>query len=297
LNETPALIGLQREKRTGEMGMATRRMTIGERTARRARERYEENAPQREAERLARTCPFDLKGKFNAPGEYRAMIDRLIEHIFDRIDINKRSKILQKKQCLRVVLSNVLRAFLDQRVVAISLNKNHYPRDRRYPGVTASILLPIIRELVDKGWIDRKEGYSYPGKDGQRVTRIWPADRLVTLSRIHQLATGACEVLPESLVIMRNRRGKEIPFKATRRTTALTNSLTKINDVNCHSAITYYDPVNRCRKRINPSLYAVFNHSSWRKGGRLYTGGQGSVTGPCLKLHIARGCDLKNWSD
>jgi hypothetical protein len=270
----PRFHSLEQVKLKEEQVMETR--TLAERTRACAIKRMNEHALEQEAEFLNRAIFFDSNGKFLITSPYNNELAGLNEHVFRRLEINKYSKVCDKKYCLEIVLSNLIDANRRKRPISISRNTANYSGFSRYTKIKSCILFGILDALKTRGLIHQKIGYYFPDQGRCRLTRIWCTDKLLAIAGdVGGYADEGLDFTPTDLIILRDEKGDNINYHDTPRTNKLRERIRKANILNSSFQITYIDSNTGRRKLINPNLHAVFNNASFNDGGRLYTSKNG----------------------
>lgn len=151
--------------------------------------------------------------------------DEIVEKVYHNLKLpvsNKHSTQVRRFKALKCILGNLLLGTLYDNPVRYSRRSNTFPPSFYPPEwYTYYIVIPLLNGLGDKGWITEKRGYREQDGDTGWETRGYANQKLREFfdenlsSLIHNLVYVP---IPNREIILRDRKGKEIPFEETEQT-------------------------------------------------------------------------------
>lgn len=210
---------------------------------------------------LQRAAWFDHN--FLLSSDKRAAAGRL----FDGLMRGRRAyKLQQKKLDFEVLLANLL-YHRRRRPVAVTLNRNHWRRNR-YTRASYFTMKEGIGMLHRNGFIEMRKGYGH--EDGSRAqrTKIWPTAKL--LEAFEPVRMEDCVFEPVELVNLRDENKRPVDYDDTAETRRVRRVLRRANTVTDEALVQHVDPKRRTAYRLATRLYCVYN-VDFRHGGRFYT--------------------------
>jgi len=231
----------------------------------------DEYKSKKKAKRLGNNIIFDAGIDFANEIKERKEIDRLCRRVYNGLNINKVYKEDSKIKLVRILIANLLFA-LSQGKNTVALNKspNKYPVNR-YNFIGYTTLKAILDELENEGLIEKEKGKHF--QNGKAwLSRIWPTDKLLNMAKSTGISIGddLYKYEPVELVVLRDENKKYKQYDDTELTNGVRERLKKANTLNASYSIWYTD-TDGYRRKLYPSLHAVYNNSSFELGGRLYT--------------------------
>lgn len=159
----------------------------------------------------------------------------------------------------------------------ISRNETDYRKETRYRKIYLkhALLLGVLDDLVDLGYVDEKRGFFDQQKGRGFQTRIKASDKLLSLLHFEiQHITRDPEAPEEELIILRDENGKHIDYVDDRYTEGMRddlrgyNSFLRQTNINTDGIDLRYkhDPTSITVKRI-------FRGDSFSGGGGRFYGG------------------------
>lgn len=231
----------------------------------------DEYKKRKKAKALGNNIIFDAGIDFANSIKERKQIDRLCRRIYEGLDIKKTYKINCKIMHIRILIANLFFAWnQNKKVVALNMNSNKYTGNR-YNSLGYTILKMVIDGLVKKELIKKDQGFRTEKGKG-RLTRISPTDKLLNMAKSMGIIIGndLYKYDPVELVILRDENKDDEKYDDTELTNRVRERLKKANALNSNCDICYMDEDGNSKK-LYPALHAIYNHSRFDYGGRLYT--------------------------
>ncbi len=185
------------------------------------------------------------------------------ELISNRKSKRKLTKIPQKLLDFDILCANLM--YKRRSIpVSISLDRNNYTKNKRRR--VSHFLSDLIHLMINNEMIGHKKGYRIDRES--YLTRIWPEETFLSYFKGHKKN----EILaskPIKLVQLKDVKKKLKDYPETSKTKRISQILERTNQVN-RSATIQIKRTGICHS-LPSDLHAVFNNSSFRLGGRLYT--------------------------
>lgn len=216
-------------------------------------------------------------------------VKKFLDDIYCLLPSSLGSKKNVKKN-LKVLLLNLYVAWTADPLlkIAVSHDNNSFKAKTRYNELYISkIILRIIDELKNLGFIDKAKGFHDPQTKVGYVTRIWSEERLTKLFKEARFSQFMIRYSDDTeMVVLRDERGEDIPnYEDTPETWRMRNVLKKYNLLldSVHIDLDYVEvPVivlgaskRNHRLQVNQSsklVRRIFNNGQWNQGGRFYGG-------------------------
>lgn len=199
------------------------------------------------------------------------------------------------KDQLRVLLLDLYVAWKTDPTLSLGVQMGigEWKTSSRYNALFLSNVIPkLVHKLHDEGMIHLSKGsYTAPGAHGNRTTRIQAAGPLIALFREHDVALPDLEPpRAKELVVLRDRKNKDIEYVYTPLTQIWRESLSRYNELLWSSFIdvpSLDDPIiTRAIKEgsrkgqdqriaIGGNDFAVrrvFSRGNWASNGRFFGG-------------------------
>jgi hypothetical protein len=166
----------------------------------------------------------------------------------------------QKKLDLEIIVANLFNP--DRKPVMVSLRRKAYTKEKN-----STFTINLVHLLHDAGYINWKPGFYDPVQGKGKMTRIWKTDKL---SEYFEPLGPIRRFHLEEEILMKDENKNLVKYSDIVQSIRLRDDIRRINKVNEMSKVECLHPNYRGEK-IDTQLFAVYNNSSWKEGGRLYT--------------------------
>jgi len=141
--------------------------------------------------------------------ELKSLADRLFPDILAHTKINNKYRL---KEALKIIIINLYEAYVKNRAVRYSRDKNSYQCGTRYTEIWFKYnrIIPIIDALITLGYVHYKDGIHRPNENVLFQSRIWAAQKLVELFYEYQFKNIKYirKKPPKEIIQLRERKEK-----------------------------------------------------------------------------------------
>ncbi|SLN27186.1 hypothetical protein TRL7639_01011 [Falsiruegeria litorea R37] len=215
--------------------------------------------------------PIDVHRWSDHP-EVRDLVDRIWEGFLGETITERgpgpKPRMGFRKQ-LRVVILDLYVAWLDdpELSIGVSMSVNSWDTNSRYNALHISKkIIPIIKELHEKGLIDLSKGsYGSPGAKGNRTTRIRASEELqgwFAKAKFERDDIGRAE--GEEVVVLKGDSNKQIDYEDTPETRGWREDLQAYNDLIANSFVdipSLQEPTLEISKELPPGATGDIDES------------------------------------
>ena len=245
------------------------------------------DAAQLKAEELNNSRPLDVWRVSEYPEAQRA-IDHIYQEIADAGLVSKRFAS-KWRDTVRAVVLDLYVAHVSDPTMYIGYSRNHnkYSQSSRYSALFFSVgILPkVVDYLKDNGYIDH-HGHRHDKKNPakSRQSRMRATSKLIDLvqDQYNVDLSMISRHKDEEVIILRDKKKKDIEYEDTPDTIRMRDNLNKINEWLEYSIILLEvtdeelkELQGRLKRKIDftdKRLRRIFNNGSFEQGGRFYGG-------------------------
>lgn len=226
---------------------------------------------------------------------FSQQLNSIVNSIYDKLSISKRSKVSDKKSALNCILCNLLYSRSSRKYIRYSRKRGYYSSIPSYSKMSFQsydIIIPLIDSLETLGIIESVKGFYNICKKKGRLSKFRPTkkfDRLVTNVNL----SDVIETHHERPIILKSRKTKKpLSYPLNNNIRIMINQLMLYNErrqsweiaidsleqeeINDHKAFLRHNTISEikpgCKVVLKqPFVYRVFN-DSFKMGGRFYNG-------------------------
>lgn len=147
-----------------------------------------------------------------------------------RYILNKKLQYKKKmhnkyKYHLEIVLYNLLSAYEMSQVLNKQVVVKYHRNERKYAhtGISYTILIRLIDQLKDKGYLGYKKGFYDKDKKSGRIGYMYPTNKLAALD-----SSDCIELTKSNKVVLKDKHKVEIPYNSSKRTKEFASFLSRL---------------------------------------------------------------------